>query len=219
MEANKRRFSELVGGSVQFVIPAFQRDYNWEEEQCQRLWDDIERVGRKRNGDHFFGPIVYIATTGHGAAFTRWLLIDGQQRMTTVSLLMAAVREHIREPSPQPSGRAAKIEHDFLLNTYEEEGQRRKLVLRDRDDETLSWLVGGGEEPKPEMNGVKKSDGAILPSKRANKGVQIPAESVEGRASTKGNPRSESTRRTQRRESVSQAAGRIRQAFAVKYPR
>ena len=147
MEANKRRFSELVGGSVQFVIPAFQRDYNWEEEQCQQLWDDIKRVGRKRNGDHFFGPIVYIATTGHGAAFTRWLLIDGQQRMTTVSLLMAAVREHIREPSPQPSGRAAKIEHDFLLNTYEEEGQRRKLVLRDRDDETLSWLVGGGEEP------------------------------------------------------------------------
>ena len=74
-------------------------------------------------------------------------------------------------------------------------------------------------EPKPEMNGVKKSDGAILPSKRANTGVQIPAESVEGRASTKGNPRSESTRRTQRRESVSQAAERIRQAFAVKYPR
>ena len=58
MEANKRRFSELVGGSVQFVIPAFQRDYNWEEEQCQQLWDDIERVGRKRNGDHFFGDYI-----------------------------------------------------------------------------------------------------------------------------------------------------------------
>lgn len=147
MEANKRRFSELVGGSVQFVIPAFQRDYNWEEEQCQQLWDDIERAGRKRDGDHFFGPIVYIATTGQGAAFTRWLLIDGQQRMTTVSLLMAAVSEHIRGHPPQPSGRAAKIEHDFLLNTYEKESQRRKLVLRDRDDETLSWLVDGAEEP------------------------------------------------------------------------
>ena len=55
--------------------------------------------------------------------------------------------------------------------------------------------------------------------KAANKGVQVPAEFVEGRASTKGNPQSESTRRTQRRKSVSQAAGRIRQAFAVKYPR
>ena len=68
------------------------------------------------------------------------------------------------------------------------------------------------------MNGVKKSDGAILPTKRANKGVRAPAESVEGRASTKGNPRSESTRRTQSRESVTQAAERIRQA-ATRNPR
>ena len=66
------------------------------------------------------------------------------------------------------------------------------------------------------MNGVKKSDGAILPSKRANKGTGVPAEPVEGRASAKGNPRSESTRRTQSRESVTQAAGRIRQAATRK---
>ena len=92
MEANKRRFAELVGGSVQFVIPVFQRDYNWAEEQCEQLWDDIERIGRRDHGDHFFGPVVYISTKGGGAAFTRWLLIDGQQRMTTVSLLMAALR-------------------------------------------------------------------------------------------------------------------------------
>ena len=66
------------------------------------------------------------------------------------------------------------------------------------------------------MNGVKKSDGAILPSKRANKGTGVPAEPVEGRASAKGNPRSESTRRTQSRGSVTQAAGRIRQAATRK---
>ena len=66
------------------------------------------------------------------------------------------------------------------------------------------------------MNGVKKSDGAILPSKRANKGTGVPAEPVEGRASAKGNPRSESTRRTQSRESVTQVAGRIRQAATRK---
>ena len=68
------------------------------------------------------------------------------------------------------------------------------------------------------MNGVKKSDGAIVPMKRANKGARAPAESVEGRASTKGNPRGESTRRTQSRESVTQAAERIRQA-ATRKPR
>ncbi len=66
------------------------------------------------------------------------------------------------------------------------------------------------------MNGVKESDGAILPSKRANKGARAPAEFVEGRAPTEGNPRSESTRRTQCRESVTQAAERIRQAATRK---
>ena len=147
MDANKRRYSELVGGSIQFVIPVFQRDYNWEEEQCHQLWDDIERIGRKGEGDHFFGPVVYIATTGQSAAFTRWLLIDGQQRMTTVSLLMAAVRDHTKKDSSQTDTHARKIEHDFLLNTFEEESQRRKLLLRERDDDTLSWLIDGGEEP------------------------------------------------------------------------
>ena len=148
MEANKRKYGELVGGSVQFMIPVFQRDYNWTEEQCEQLWDDIGRIGRKDEGDHFFGPVVYISTKGHSAAFTRWLMIDGQQRMTTVSLLMAALRDHIRKQSSSDSvTNDAKIEHDFLINTFESEGQRRKLVLRERDDPTLNWLIDGAEEP------------------------------------------------------------------------
>ena len=149
MEANKRKFAELVGGSVQFVIPVFQRDYNWAEEQCEQLWDDIERVGRRREGDHFFGPVVYISTTGHGAAFTRWLLIDGQQRMTTMTLLMAALRNQLAEAGDNG---ANKVEHDFLINTFENEEQRRKLILRQRDDNTLQWLVGEG--PKPATDGA-----------------------------------------------------------------
>ena len=155
MEANKRKYSELVGGSVQFVIPVFQRDYNWGEEQCEQLLADIERVGSKEDGDHFFGPVVYISTKGHSAAFTRWLLIDGQQRMTTVSLLMAAVRDHItQQPARHPSMSANKIGHDFLINTFESEGQRRKLVLRERDDATLRWIIEGAEEP---VNGGKSA--------------------------------------------------------------
>ena len=71
---------------------------------------------------------------------------------------------------------------------------------------------GEGRYPKPEMNGVKKSDGAIVPLKRANKGARASAEPVEGRAPTKGNARRDRTRRTQGRESVTQAAERIRQA-------
>ena len=148
MEANKRKFAELVGGSVQFIIPVFQRDYNWAEEQCEQLWDDVERIGRRGEGDHFFGPVVYISTKGHSAAFTRWLLIDGQQRMTTVSLLMAALRDHLKEHSSSDvNTHAVKIQHDFLINTFESKDQRRKLVLRERDDQTLHWLVDDTEEP------------------------------------------------------------------------
>ena len=148
MDANKRNYTELVGGGVQFVIPVFQRDYNWSEEQCGQLWDDIARIGQKEIGDHFFGPVVYIVTRGHSAAFTRWLLIDGQQRMTTVSLLMAAVRDHIRQEALQDAGtNPDKIEHDFLINTYESEGQRPKLVLRERDENTLRYIVDDEEEP------------------------------------------------------------------------
>ena len=149
MEANKRRFAELVGGSVQFVIPVFQRDYNWTEEQCEQLWDDVERIGGRSEGDHFFGPVVYISTKGSGAAFTRWLLIDGQQRLTTVTLLIAALRDHTsNKSSPERTPDFLKnMQHNFLINTFESKGQRRKLVLRERDDETLRWLVCDTEEP------------------------------------------------------------------------
>ncbi len=145
---------ELVGGSVQFVIPVFQRDYNWAEEQCEQLWADIERVGQTEKGDHFFGPVVYISTKGNSAAFSRWLLIDGQQRMTTVSLLMAAIRDHVNQETCHPDNGAPKIEHDFLINTYEGPGQRRKLVLRNRDDATLRSLI---EKAEVQMNGRHSS--------------------------------------------------------------
>ena len=149
MQATERKYTELVGGSVQFVIPVFQRDYNWTEEQCDQLWNDVVHIGQRDNGDHFFGPVVYISTEGQSAAFTRWLLIDGQQRMTTVSLLMAAVRDHIREESSsRTSKRAAeKIEHDFLSNTYESDNQQQKLVLRERDEATFRSIIDQAEAP------------------------------------------------------------------------
>ena len=147
MQANKRRYTEIIGNPVQFVIPVFQRDYSWMEEQCEQLWDDIERTSQvDGDSEHFFGPVVYISTVGHSAAFTRWLLIDGQQRMTTVSLLAAAMRDHIRDlPSSEATkGEADKIEHDFLINTHErDDDQKHKLVLRARDEVVLRAIVDG----------------------------------------------------------------------------
>ena len=160
MQASNRMYTELVGGTVQFVIPVFQRDYNWDEEQCVQLWEDILRVGHNANGDHFFGPVVYIQTEGQSAAFTKWLLIDGQQRMTTVSLLMAAVRDHIKNSSSSSSKKrrtADKVEHDFLINPYENDDHRPKLKLRKRDEATLRWIVGEDDEPSEKSVTVEKT--------------------------------------------------------------
>ena len=142
MEARNIPFWAFVDGTKQFIIPAFQRDYSWTTEQCQQMWDDIVCAG-SNDGDHFIGSFVYVA--GNTAAgFSSWLVIDGQQRLTTLSLLLIALRDHIRktgwtgqEPSTQ------KIDAYFLKNEFELDDKRYKVVLRRHDDETLRSLVDG----------------------------------------------------------------------------
>ena len=95
MKAINNPYSKVIGNAAQFVIPVFQRDYSWSESQCEQLWHDILRIA-DGPGDrgHFMGSVVYIATADISSSFTQWLLIDGQQRVTTLSLLAAALRDH-----------------------------------------------------------------------------------------------------------------------------
>ena len=143
MQAINNPFVAFVNGTKQFIIPAFQRDYSWTIEQCQQMWDDILRAGSSEDGNHFIGSFVYVA--GNAAAvFSSWLVIDGQQRLTTLSLLLIALRDHIREtgwtgqePSPQ------QIDAYFLKNEHESGDRRYKVALRRHDDATLRSLVDG----------------------------------------------------------------------------
>jgi uncharacterized protein with ParB-like and HNH nuclease domain len=96
LKAIDRPFTKIINGCSQFVIPVFQRDYSWPEEQCQQLWDDVLRIGAERSDrGHFIGSVVYIPSGDSAAGFTRWLLIDGQQRVTTITLLALALRQHL----------------------------------------------------------------------------------------------------------------------------
>ncbi len=82
MQATKESITNIMGGNNrQFVIPVFQRDYSWTRKECKQLWRDILGAGAQlANGDHFTGSIVYIeADQPGGAAFQRWLVIDGQR--------------------------------------------------------------------------------------------------------------------------------------------
>jgi predicted transport protein len=151
MKAIDRPFTKIINGTTQFVIPVFQRDYSWSEAQCDQLWRDVLRIASEP-GDrgHFLGSLVYVSTGDSSAGFTRWLLIDGQQRLTTLTLLLTALRDHIKASdwTGSPDGPTAKrIDAYFLKNVQEEGGRLHKLVLRRHDEGTLDALLEGTEYP------------------------------------------------------------------------
>ena len=152
MKAVDRPFTQIVNGTSQFMIPVFQRDYSWTEEQCERLWDDVLAIAASESTKgHFLGSVVYVPTLASSAGFTQWLLIDGQQRVTTLSLLLAALRDYILETDwnggkddPTPK----KIDAYFLKNIQEDGERQQKLILRRHDQKTLLALINSTELPK-----------------------------------------------------------------------
>ena len=152
MQAINRQFTEIINGNKQFIIPVFQRDYSWTIEQCYQMWTDIMDTRGGDDGGHFLGSFVYVEGSA-GAAFSSWLVIDGQQRLTTLTLLLIALRDHIREthwvgedPTPE------RIDAYFLKNMHETGDRNYKLALRCHDDETLRTLVDGKDPSEMEKN-------------------------------------------------------------------
>ena len=144
MKADKRTFTAFLNGNRQFVIPVFQRDYSWMAKQCERLWNDVWRAGDVEVTPHFMGSVVCVNTGQTSPAFGSWLVIDGQQRLTTLTLLLIALRNHIRDTGWQggeESPTAEKIDAYFLKNTLEQGAKRYKLALRRYDDAMLRRLV------------------------------------------------------------------------------
>lgn len=99
MEATQAQLLSLLDGKKQFTIPIYQRTYSWQIKQCQQLFDDIVRVGNDSSElSHFIGSIVYFKPgTSPITSVPELLVIDGQQRLTTVSLLLLALTHFLRE--------------------------------------------------------------------------------------------------------------------------
>ena len=153
MQAHKQLFTNILGGHTrQFVIPVFQRDYSWTREQCEQLWNDVLRTGAEEtNGGHFTGSFVYIEAGRIGATFQRWLVIDGQQRVTTLTLLLIALRNHIRESGwsgDDDSPTTGLIDDYYLKNAHQKRERQYRIVLRRKDDKTLRMLVDGISIPE-----------------------------------------------------------------------
>jgi uncharacterized protein with ParB-like and HNH nuclease domain/predicted transport protein len=155
MIAREATFLDFIRKSPQFVIPIYQRSYSWTERECRQLWDDILRTGSNEAvSAHFVGSIVYIEKGLYQVTSQSPLLvIDGQQRLTTMALLIAAVAKALddlpkesREPVEGFSPR--KLRNYYLINP-EEEGERHyKLILSQTDRDSLIAVVAGNEQPK-----------------------------------------------------------------------
>jgi uncharacterized protein with ParB-like and HNH nuclease domain/predicted transport protein len=149
MQAHEAKLLTFLHKSPQFVIPIYQRTYSWTERECRQLWEDILRCGRNEQiGVHFIGSIVYIASgLSQISLQSNYLVIDGQQRLTTVSLLLAALAEIIEEGEPAPDFTQRKIRNYYLLNPEETDERHYKLILTQTDEKTLKAICDQYEIP------------------------------------------------------------------------
>lgn len=148
MKAAEAPLIKLLQSRAQFVIPIYQRTYSWTTTQCQRLWHDIVAAGESQSGvGHFIGSIVYVNDPGPVAMISKLLVIDGQQRLTTLTLLLLAMRDRIDETGDEQSVKLRTITDYYLTNPVEEGIDRYKLLLTQRDRDTLISLVDKSPEP------------------------------------------------------------------------
>lgn len=143
MKATEAKLLDFLKKSPQFVIPIYQRTYSWTERECRQLWDDVLRTGGSDDiTAHFVGSIVYIEKGLYQVSSqTPLLVIDGQQRLTTVMLLLEALARHLGDAEPVDGFSAKKLRSYYLLNPLEEGERAFKLLLTQTDKHSLLALM------------------------------------------------------------------------------
>ena len=159
MKATEAKLLAFLKKSTQFIIPIYQRTYSWTEKECRQLWDDILRAGRNDNiSVHFIGSVVYIEK-GLFQVMNQppLLVIDGQQRLTTISLLLEALARQLGDTEPLDGFSAKKLRSYYLLNPLEDGERGYKLLLTQTDKDTLLALVQQKDLPKEQSLRVREN--------------------------------------------------------------
>lgn len=143
LQAGETTLNKLLNTSRQFIVPIFQRNYSWQKRQYEQLWFDILRASKfKEKQNHFIGSIVYIDMGTPAGRPQQLLLIDGQQRLTTISILLCAIKDYVQKFNLETKLiNLAKIKNQFLYNSDEIYEDRYKLLLNVQDKETYIKLI------------------------------------------------------------------------------
>lgn len=153
MKGSEAKMIEYMeGAGKRYVIPVYQRKYDWKEDNCRQLYEDLKKIIRDNRDSHFFGSIVS-SVIGNGAS-TEYHIIDGQQRLTTVTLLLLAIRNLIRQKktTAQEERLDDQINDRFLVSPWAKEDDRIKLRPVRSDREALAKLFGEEEDYDPASN-------------------------------------------------------------------
>ncbi|WP_236239948.1 DUF262 domain-containing protein [Streptomyces sp. CC228A] len=136
MHAQETTFSKLVHGEAQFQVPLYQRTYTWQRDELRQLWDDVlvlveDRLGGEDPAAHFLGSVVLAPERVAAGGMQRWLVVDGQQRMTTLMLAFTALRDRHRAQGREQ--KAARIHDLILVNRYQEGHDHYRLLPTQAD--------------------------------------------------------------------------------------
>ena len=159
MKATHAHLLKFINSATQFVIPIYQRTYSWTEKECRQLWNDVRRAGKSDHIPvHFLGSVVYIEESLSNASNRAPLLvIDGQQRLTSATLLLAALAQKVGDDEPLDGFSSKKIRNRYLLDPDETGERAFKLLLSQTDRSTLNALVQGDELPEPYSRRVSEN--------------------------------------------------------------
>ncbi|MFC6095473.1 DUF262 domain-containing protein [Flavobacterium qiangtangense] len=152
MKATSANLLSVIKGPKQFVIPIYQRTYSWQLAQCRQLFSDILKIGTsKSSSGHFVGSVVYFQESIYNTTdVPQLLIIDGQQRVTTVCLIILALSEFLKKNDIELETNASKLRNYYLLNSDEDGDLRYKLLLTRKDKETYVNLLN--DHPQPEKH-------------------------------------------------------------------
>ncbi|TDO28797.1 DUF262 domain-containing protein [Sediminibacterium goheungense] len=154
MQAKETKLQDIIEGTKQYLIPLFQRTYSWTTKEWEVLWKDLVELNNMENPrTHFIGSIVNMPTISVPEGVAKYLLIDGQQRLTTIFVLLTLLRNRAREIQNQEF--AEEINNTLLVNPYKKDGDFFKLMPTQVDRETYQNLING--TPNDEENQLTRA--------------------------------------------------------------
>ena len=169
MKGSELRLIEYMEGSKKrFIIPVYQRNYDWKIENCKQLYDDLIQVIKNNSKTHFFGSIVSVyEPSGRN---TEFLIIDGQQRLTTMSLLFLAMYNLLEEKIIISEDESLKdqIYEDFLVDKYQPQEKRMKLKPIKNDQKAFSKLFNSKDDYIKEVKKLGIEDKVVFIGSKIN---------------------------------------------------